>query len=116
MIYKTIHDGPEGDHGGLEISRREVMPLVEQFHAALRGGRSGEGGGGRGATGQGPMRSGRGGGRGQGESGPGPMRSGNWSNAPAQQREQPARRGGGRRRSGRSRSGGGGGGGGGGGR
>jgi hypothetical protein len=114
MIYKTIHDGPEGDHGGLEISRREVMPLVEQFHAALRGGRSGDGGGGggggRGATAQGPMRSGRGGGRGQGESGPGPMRSGNWSNAPAQQREQPARRGGGRRRSGRARSGGGGGG------
>jgi hypothetical protein len=113
MIYKAIHDGPEGDHGGLEISRREVMPLVEQFHAALRGGRGGDGGGGRGGTGQGPMRSGRGSGRGQGEAGPGPMRSGNWNNAPAQQREQreqPARRGGGRRRSGRSRSGGGGGG------
>lgn len=116
LIYKTIHDGPEGDHGGLEISRREVMPLVDQFHAALRGGRGAEGGGGggggRGGAGQGPMRSGRGGGRGQTESGAGPMRSGSWSNAPPQQREQreqPARRRGGRRRSGRARGGGGGG-------
>ncbi len=117
LIYKTIHDGPEGDHGGMEISRREVMPLVEQFHAALRGGRSGEGGGsgggggggGRGGAGQGPMRTGRGGGRAQGEGAPGPMRSGNWNNSPPQQREQreqPARRGGGRRRSGRTRTGG----------
>jgi len=118
LIYKTIHDGPEGDHGGLEISRREVMPLVDQFHSTLRGGRSGDGGGGRSGGGQGPMRSGSGGGqgpmrsgrgggggRGQGESGGGPMRSGSWGNAPAQQREQPARRRGGRRRSGRSRGG-----------
>lgn len=105
LIYKTIHDGPEGEGGGLEISRREVMPLVDQFYTTLRGGRGGEGGGGRGNAGQGPMRSGRGSGRGQDEGGPGPMRSGSWSNAP-QQREQPARRGGGRRRSGRSRGGG----------
>jgi len=114
QIYKTLHDGPEGDHGGLEISRREVMPLVDQFHAALRGGRGSEGGA-RGNVAQGPMRSGRGGGggggggggRGQGEpGGGGPMRSGSWSNAPQQQREQPARRRGGRRRSGRGRGGG----------
>jgi putative chitinase len=111
LIYKTIHDGPEGDHGGLEISRREVMPLVDQFQATLRGGRGGESGGGRGGgAGQGPMRSGRGGGRGQAEGGgAGPMRSGSWGNAPPQQREQreqPARRRGGRRRSGRSTRGG----------
>jgi hypothetical protein len=105
LIYKVIHDGPEGDHGGLEISRREVMPLVDQFHAALRGGRGGEGGPRGGMAQQGPMRSGRGGGRGQGESGAGPMRSGSWNNTPKQQREQPARRRGGRRRAGSSRGG-----------
>jgi hypothetical protein len=118
MIYKIIHDGPEGDHGGLEISRREVMPLVESVHAAMRGGGGGgggSGGGGRGAGGGGRGAGGRGGGgggggRAQGEAGgggfgQGPMRSGTWSTPPGQQ--QPSRRpqGGKRRRSGRARGG-----------
>jgi hypothetical protein len=109
MIYKLIHDGVEGDHGGLEISRREVMPLVESVHAAMRGGgRSGGGGGGGGGRAGG--RGGGGGGRAPGEPGgggfgQGPMRSGTWSAPPGQQ--QPSRRpqGSKRRRSGRSRGG-----------
>jgi len=131
MIYKLIHDGPEGDHGGLEISRREVMPLVETVHATMRGGGGAGGGGGggggsgggggRGGGGRGGGGGGRGGGRGgggggggggraQGEPsgggfGQGPMRSGTWSAPPGQQ--QPSRRpqGSKRRRSGRARGG-----------
>ncbi|MCC6610223.1 MAG: hypothetical protein IT515_11210 [Burkholderiales bacterium] len=109
MIYKVIHDGIEGDHGGLEISRREVMPLVESIHAAMRGGSrsavGASGGGGRGGGG----RSGGAGGRGAGEPaagfGQGPMRSGTWGAPPGQQHQQRRPQGSKRRRSGRARGG-----------
>lgn len=35
IIYKYHHDGPNGDYGGLELSRREVMPLVDKFESIL---------------------------------------------------------------------------------
>lgn len=35
-IYRYHHDGPSKDYGGLEISRRDVVPYVDQYESFVR--------------------------------------------------------------------------------
>ncbi len=38
-IYRYHHDGPGKDHGGLELSRRKVMPLVDEIEKGIKSGK-----------------------------------------------------------------------------
>ncbi len=35
-IYKYHHDGPSGEHGGLAVSRRKVLPRIDQYEKWLQ--------------------------------------------------------------------------------
>lgn len=37
-IYKFHHDGPSGEYQGLELSQKQIMPLIDGYEAALRNG------------------------------------------------------------------------------
>ena len=36
-IYKFHHDGPTADFGGLKLSKKQILPLIDGYEAALRG-------------------------------------------------------------------------------